>query len=104
MIFSIFKWPSLNFLVLEITCFPQYMRAFTLLIYSPGNIKSNWKLKTKVGLLGVFLVSSEFALYYYYYYYYYIYFVKAFNVYCDLHTNNKCKTLADTVWRGNHKP
>jgi hypothetical protein len=54
-------------LVLEITCFPQYMRAFTLLIYSPGNIKSNWKLKTKVGLLGVFLVSSEFALYYYYY-------------------------------------
>ena len=38
------------------------MRAFTLLIYSPGNIKSNWKLKTKVGLLGVFLVSSEFKL------------------------------------------
>ena len=94
----------------ELPCIGNYLfrtthACFYFIVYSPGNIKINWKLKTKVGLLGVFLVSSEFALYYYYYYYYYIYFVKAFNVYCDLHANNKCKTqLADKVWRGNHKP
>ena len=93
----------------ELPCIGNYLfrtihACFYFIVLFTRKHKKQLEIKTKVGLLGVFLVSSEFALYYYYYYYYYIYFVKAFNVYCDLHTNNKCKTLADKVWRGNHKP